>query len=148
LKQTARGSAPLAGFTLVEILIVVVILGILASIVVPQFTAAAEEGRESALETNLSRIRQQLQVYKQQHRDWPEVNRFAEQMTQHTNIAGDTSKTPADGYPFGPYLSEVPDNPFTQENSVDNAAVGESDWYYNPNDGTFKANDSAEHRKY
>ena len=37
------------GFTLVEILIVVVILGILAAIVIPQFTDASTQAKESSL---------------------------------------------------------------------------------------------------
>ncbi len=40
-------------FTLVEILIVVVILGILAAIVVPQFSSASEESRRAAFVTEL-----------------------------------------------------------------------------------------------
>ena len=42
-----------SGFTLVEILIVVVILGILAAIVIPQFSQASNEARESSLKSNL-----------------------------------------------------------------------------------------------
>jgi prepilin-type N-terminal cleavage/methylation domain-containing protein len=45
------------GFTLVEILIVVIILGILAAIVIPQFTQASTEARLSNLKTNLQTVR-------------------------------------------------------------------------------------------
>lgn len=51
-------------FTLVEILIVVVILGILAAIVIPQFTNASEEANASALKSQLQTIRSQIELYR------------------------------------------------------------------------------------
>jgi general secretion pathway protein G len=53
----------LKAFTLVEILIVVVILGILASLVVPQFATATSEAQKSAMEDQLSKLRRALAVY-------------------------------------------------------------------------------------
>lgn len=52
------------GFTLVEILIVVVILGILAAIVIPQFSNASEEAKTSSLASNLQSLRSQIELYK------------------------------------------------------------------------------------
>src|SRR5256885_12464599 len=57
------------GFTLVEILIVVIILGILAAIVIPQFTNASQDARESALLSQLQTLRSQVELYKLQHHD-------------------------------------------------------------------------------
>lgn len=53
-----------SAFTLVEILIVVIILGILAAIVVPQFTSASEDAQISNTETQLSTIRNQIELYR------------------------------------------------------------------------------------
>lgn len=50
------------GFTLIEILIVVVILGILAAIVIPQFTDASEEANESAAKSTLQTVRGQVEL--------------------------------------------------------------------------------------
>ena len=55
------------GFTLVEILIVVVILGILAAIVVPQFTNASQEAVKGALASQLQTINAQVELYRVQH---------------------------------------------------------------------------------
>ena len=143
---TSRWTGP--GFTLVEILVVVVILAILAMIVVPQFTSAAGETRDNALKMNLFRIRQQLEIYKQQHGGtWPTLHAFEAQMTRASNTSGETAAPGTAGYAFGPYLREIPSNPYTTSKTVGDGAVGTSAWYYNQDTGEFRANNSAEHRE-
>ncbi|MHC4414847.1 MAG: type II secretion system protein [Planctomycetota bacterium] len=54
-------------FTLIEILIVVVILGILAAIVIPQFTDASQEAMASNLQSQLQTIRSQIELHNVQN---------------------------------------------------------------------------------
>ena len=56
-----------SGFTLIEILIVVVILGILASIIVPQFADAQSSTRAAAMRTQLKTIRGQVSAWRIQN---------------------------------------------------------------------------------
>jgi len=51
-------------FTLIEILIVVVILGILAAVVIPQFTNAADDANSSSVRTQLQTLRSQIELYR------------------------------------------------------------------------------------
>ncbi len=119
------------GFTLVEILIVVVILGILAAIVIPQFTSASTEAKESALKSDLQAVRSQIELYKIHHNDelpGDPANSsggvsFVDAMTSKTNQAGivDTSGGTDPTYKFGPYMRSIPPNPF---NDFTNVTVG------------------------
>jgi len=134
------------GFTLVEILIVVVILGILAAIVIPQFSQASEEARLSSLKSNLQTMRSQIELYKIQHLETlPTVANFTTLMTEKTDIDGNTETTDD----FGPYMRVVPVNPYTNGNSI--GADNTSDWVYDASDGAFSAgadttDDSAAHQ--
>jgi len=139
------------GFTLVEILIVVIILGILAAIVIPQFTQASNDARESALVSDLQTVRSQLELYKVQHLEaYPAQANFVTQLTSRTDAAG-TVGTDATAYPYGPYLQKFPSNPFitTVANqttvsfaATDPAAGGQaSGWFFNTSTGKFIAND-------
>jgi general secretion pathway protein G len=61
-------------FTLIEILIVVVILGILAAIVVPQISRATEEAASTATYNELQKIRRHIEVYRIRHNgNYPSV---------------------------------------------------------------------------
>jgi general secretion pathway protein G len=51
-------------FTLIEILIVVVILGILAAIVIPQFTDASQQAQNSSVRSQLQTLRGQIELYR------------------------------------------------------------------------------------
>jgi prepilin-type N-terminal cleavage/methylation domain-containing protein len=59
------------GFTLVELLIVVIILGILSAIVVPQFNVSTRDAKEAALDANLSVLRTAIAMYQAQHSNYP-----------------------------------------------------------------------------
>jgi general secretion pathway protein G len=143
------------GFTLVEILIVVIILGILAAIVIPQFTEASGEARVSNLMTNLQTIRSQLLLYKTQHVETlpasgagQDGTDFADQMTQYTNVDGDVNATPDSDFPYGPYLQTIPVNPVSGSNAVtvvqDGATAfaapdADGGWWFNTVTGEFRA---------
>ena len=122
------------GFTLVEILIVVVILGILAAIVIPQFTEASTEAKVSSLCSDLQTMRSQIELYKIQHSDTPPaLATYEAQMT--TAIGG-----------FGPYLQKLPTNPFVSA-TIGNvvAADGAADcgWHYVEGTGAIHPADAA-----
>lgn len=55
------------GFTLVELLIVVVILATLAAIVVPQFGATASDATRSTYEATLSKLNKTIERYRSEH---------------------------------------------------------------------------------
>jgi len=144
-----RSSRRNAGFTLVEIMIVIIILGILAAIVVPQFVSAADEARHNSTKMDLNRIRVQLEIYSQQHGGtYPTLAEFEAQMTLPTNAAGVTAPLGTPGFPFGPYLMEFPNNPLAGTKTIGSGAPGTSAWYYNETTGEFRANDSVLSRTY
>ena len=58
---------PQAAFTLVELLLVVVILGILAAVAIPQFSDSSTEARASSLQSNLAVMRQAIEYYRTNH---------------------------------------------------------------------------------
>ncbi|QDU72063.1 type II secretion system protein [Mucisphaera calidilacus] len=67
-KQRERG-----GFTLVEILIVVVILGVLAAMVIPQMSSATDEARIGAAIANRNAIHSAILSYFKDHAEYPQT---------------------------------------------------------------------------
>ena len=143
--RNLRGKSP-AGFTLVEILIVVIILGILAAIVIPQFTNASQDARRSSLTAQLQTLRNQIELYRLQHNDALPSNLTTDastdwtQLTGATDISGSTSGT---GY--GPYLQAAPVNSLngftgvhvitSDANFGDTVGTASCGWVFNTSDG-------------
>ncbi len=141
MRSSRRNSS---AFTLVEILIVVIVVGILAAIVVPQFSEANTDSQTSALQSNLRTIRAQLELYKLQHKEtYPAFDTFTAQMTSYTKETGEAkeNKDATNGYILGPYLMSIPNNPFTKTNTVGADDSTPTAWYYNATTGQFKSND-------
>lgn len=126
------------GFTLVEILIVVVILGILAAIVIPQFTQASTEAKVSSSVSSLQSLRSQIGLYKIQHNDaCPTADLFDEAMTKCSDAdaaaATDYAARTADNkttHPFGPYMQSVPLNPWNNSATIAAADAADVGWVY------------------
>ena len=111
------------GFTLIEILIVVIILGILAAIVIPQFSSASGDARRSSLQTTVQSLKSQVALYRLQHNDnLPPQANFWPLMTSKSDANG--TIPPAAGQPvFGPYMQDVPKNALNNDTVVVDSAV-------------------------
>jgi general secretion pathway protein G len=128
-----------SGFTLVEILIVVIILGILAAIVIPQFTNASTNARVASTVSQLQSLRSQIQLYKLQHNDTlPDLvaNQWSQFMSK-TDVTGSTTATT--GLNFGPYLESTPSNPLNGFSAVAAAPAASTGWVYDKTTGDIKA---------
>lgn len=113
-------------FTLIEILVVVVLLGVIAAIVVPAIGRTANGARETTLAMNLNLLRRFIPVYTSQHKEVPPgypdgdtsspptAEAFIAQAKLASNGDGRTAERGTPGYTLGPYLSKIPANPFNR----------------------------------
>ena len=117
-----RSNTRRGGFTLIEVLIVVVIMAVLAATIIPQFSTSTKDARESAQKYNLQSLRTQLELYKAQHGGaYPTGTNNLEQLTKATNTAGAVSTNgQVDAtHPYGPYVTgALPVQPFSGLNTV------------------------------
>jgi len=141
------------GFTLVEMLIVVIILGILAAIVIPQFTNASTDAKKSSLTSQLQTLRSQVALFKLQHNDTaPDLSDAAwKYMTTCSTPTGTpaTANTaavmptlepnngviPDTTYTCGPYLPAPVVNPLQNSSTTAAAAAAGVGWVYNATTG-------------
>jgi prepilin-type N-terminal cleavage/methylation domain-containing protein len=136
------------GFTLVEILIVVVLLAILAALAIPQFGQATSDSRSAALMSDIQTFRRQLQVYKAEHTNTFPGQNIVAQLTQFSDPSGNTSATRDALFPHGPYVASFPKNPISgiatvrfAQSAGDPFVAPSTDggWYYNTFTGEIRA---------
>ncbi len=141
------------GFTMVEVLIVVMLLGILAMIVIPRFTDASEQARESALATDLQTLRRQIEIYTSEHNGrGPHIDHNGN-LDPVRLVARLTGRTATDGRidddgPHGPYIRRWPANPFVPDPIARTVRFGEgppprdgtSGWYFDTRSGMLYVN--------
>jgi general secretion pathway protein G len=99
-------------FTLVEILIVVVILGILAAIVVPQFTNATQDAQAGNIKAQLDTLNNQIELFRARTNGAPDLATDWDQMID------------------GGYIKAAPRNPFNGLSTVDTASSTTTGWVF------------------
>ena len=148
-------------FTLIELIIVVTILGILASFVLPTFQGHVLKSKEAAAKNDLKVMRTQIELYKMEHNGIPPgyINGSGAptallelQFTATTTVDGavSTSTVPSGAYVNGPYIKRIPENPFNKlstiayvEAATDFSAAADgtsSGWLYKKETAEFKIN--------
>lgn len=104
---TRRPHSTLRGFTLIEIMVVVVIMGIMAALIVPKVMGRSDDARVIAAKQDVATLMQALKLYKLDNQVYPTTEQSLLAL-----IAKPTSGPAADGWKTGGYLDKLPKDPW------------------------------------
>ena len=104
LKKSIRRSLK-AGFTLIELMVVLVIIGVLAALIVPNVLDRADDARVMAARTDVNNLMQAIKLYKLDNQRTP----TAEQGLQALIAKPTTGPIPPN---WKPYLEKLPNDPW------------------------------------
>ena len=111
------------GFTLIELMVVVVIIGVLAALIVPNVLERADDARVTAARTDVNNLMQALKLYKLDNQRFP----TADQGLQALVAKPTTGAIPPN---WKPYLDKLPNDPWGKSYQYANPGVkGEIDVY-------------------
>lgn len=95
------------GFTLVEIMVVVVILGILAALVVPKLLGRTDDARKVAAKQDIATLMQSLNLYKLDNQRFPTTEQGLQSL-----LTKPTTGPAAPGWKEGGYIDKLPKDPW------------------------------------
>lgn len=95
------------GFTLLEVLVVVAILGILAALVVPQIMGRPDEAKRVAAKADIGALQQALKLYRLDNGFYPSTDQGLQALVQRPT----TQPTP-NNWKQGGYVERLPQDPW------------------------------------
>ncbi|MFO1380668.1 MAG: type II secretion system major pseudopilin GspG [Chitinivorax sp.] len=98
------------GFTLIEIMVVIVILGVLAALVVPKIMSRPDEARAVAAKHDISALMQALKLYKLDNGSYPTTEQGLKALTQKPTVA-----PVPNNWKTGGYLDKLPQDPWGRD---------------------------------
>ncbi|TCK05320.1 type II secretion system major pseudopilin GspG [Phorcysia thermohydrogeniphila] len=98
-----------AGFTLIELMIVIVILGLLAALVAPKFLKSGEEAKVTTTQVQMKNVEQALKLYKLHNSVYPTTEQGLKALVEKP----ETEPVPKNWK--GPYMDEVPKDAWGNE---------------------------------
>lgn len=133
-----------SAFSLIELIVVLVILGVLCAIASVCMGAAAANSCEAALKADLARLRGAIDMFTVEHAETPpRLVGFADQLTTYTNGGGHALPAANSGHIYGPYLRQIPLLPMGADKGkntvVDNYQAGNG-WVYEQSTGAIAPN--------
>ena len=102
-----RNNTRARGFTLIEIMVVVVILGILAALVVPKLIGRVDESRVAAAKLDIKNLKAALTMYKLDNQRYPTTEQGLQAL-----VTKPTSGPEAKGWRPGGYIEKLPNDPW------------------------------------
>ncbi|MDI2146184.1 type II secretion system major pseudopilin GspG [Pseudomonas sp. ITA] len=116
------------GFTLIELMVVVVIIGILAAMVVPKILDRPDQARVTAARQDIAGLRQALQLYRLDHGAFPSMDQGLKVLVERPSTASNTD--------WRAYLDRLPDDPWKHPYHYLNPGIhGEIDIFSLGSDG-------------
>ena len=107
LPSLAARARRAAGFTLIELMVVLVIIGVLAALIVPNVLDRTDDARATAARTDVHNIMQALKLYKLDNQRYPTPEQGLAALVQRP------STPPVPGN-WKPYLEKLPSDPWGQ----------------------------------
>jgi len=95
------------GFTLIEVMVVVVIMGILAALIVPKLMGRTDDARIMAAKQDIATLMQALKLYKLDNQRYPTTEQGLQAL-----ISKPTIGPVAPGWKQGGYLDKLPKDPW------------------------------------
>jgi prepilin-type N-terminal cleavage/methylation domain-containing protein len=131
-------------FSLVELIVVLIILGVICTIAVICMGAAAANSAEAALAADLARLRGAIDMFTAEHGESsPRLATFTDQLTAYSSSGGHAQPAANTGHIYGPYLRQIPNLPIGADKGkttvVGNYQEGNG-WVYNQSSGAIAAN--------